>query len=132
MTFTAPVLDILRALKAAGLADLQAVAPDLDDETLAAILEGAGAFAADVVAPLNRPGDLAGATFRDGVVTAAPGYADAYRRFAADGWNSLSAAPEHGGQGLPKAVEIAVFEMIQAASLAFGLCPMLTKPGSRP
>ena len=42
------------------------------------------------------------------------------------GWNGLSADPDYGGQGLPKALEIAVFEMVQAANMAFGLCPMLT------
>ncbi|WP_269715540.1 acyl-CoA dehydrogenase [Caulobacter sp. NIBR2454] len=127
MTYIAPVQDLLASLRAAGFDQLAALFPEVDEETAAAILEAAGAFASEVIAPLNRPGDLAGATYANGKVAAAPGYADAYRRFAADGWNSLSADPRFGGQGLPKALEIAVFEMIQAASLAFGLCPMLTQ-----
>jgi alkylation response protein AidB-like acyl-CoA dehydrogenase len=60
------------------------------------------------------------------VVRAAPGFADAYRQFAQGGWTSLAAAPEHGGQGLPKTLEVAVLEMVQAANMAFGLCPMLS------
>ncbi|MFN3857181.1 MAG: acyl-CoA dehydrogenase [Caulobacter sp.] len=127
MTFQPPVEDIALALKAAGLERLATAWPDADADTVQAILEAAGAFSAEVIAPLNRVGDLKGATYANGRVTAAPGFADAYRQFAAGGWNSLSAAAEHGGQGLPKALEIAVFEMVQSACLAFGLCPMLTQ-----
>src|SRR6185436_20034890 len=70
---------------------------------------------------------LEGARYENGRVTAAPGFADAYRHFVEQGWNSLSADPEHGGQGLSKAMELAVFEMVHAANMAFGLCPMLTQ-----
>ena len=128
MTFRAPVRDLAFALKVAGLDDLAAKHfPELDGDTAAAILEAAGAFTTDVLAPLNRVGDQQGASFADGQVTAAPGFAEAYRAFAEQGWNSLSAEPEHGGQGLPKAMELAVFEMVHAANMAFGLCPMLTQ-----
>ena len=128
MTFRAPVRDLAFALSAVGHDALIARAyPDLDAETVAAVLEAAGAFATDVLAPLNRRGDIEGARYENGAVTAAPGFADAYRAFVADGWNSLSAAPEHGGQGLSKAMELAVFEMVHAANMAFGLCPMLTQ-----
>jgi len=128
MTFRAPVRDIVFALTAAGHDELIAQAfPDLDAETVTAVLEAAGVFAADVLAPLNRVGDLQGARLVDGKVTTAPGFADAYRAFVVGGWNSLSADPDHGGQGLPKAMELAVFEMVDAANMAFGLCPMLTQ-----
>ncbi|MDB5455036.1 MAG: acyl-CoA dehydrogenase, partial [Caulobacter sp.] len=128
MTFRPPVRDLAFTLRhVAGLDQLHAAFPEADDDTVQAVLEAAGAFAAEVIAPINRPGDLKGVTYENGKVTAAPGFADAYRQFAAGGWNSLSADPAFGGQGLPKALEIAVFEMIQAASLAFGLCPMLTQ-----
>ncbi|MBI1406316.1 MAG: acyl-CoA dehydrogenase [Caulobacter sp.] len=127
MTYQPPIRDLALALKAAGFERLADAYPEADAATVEAVLDGAGAFAAEVVAPLNRPGDQAGATYANGVVTAAPGYAEALRQFAQGGWNSLSAEPEHGGQGLPKALEIAVFEMFNAASLAFGLCPILTQ-----
>src|SRR5207237_7304162 len=71
-------------------------------------------------------GDQVGAKFENGVVRAAPGFAEAYRQFAAGGWNGLTADSRYGGQNLPKALGIAVFEMIQAANMSFGLCPMLT------
>jgi alkylation response protein AidB-like acyl-CoA dehydrogenase len=128
MTFRAPVRDLAFALSTVGHdALLKRAYPDLDADTVAAVLEAAGAFATDVLAPLNRRGDLEGATFENGVVRAAPGFAEAYRQFAEQGWNSLSADPEHGGQGLSKAMELAVFEMVHAANMAFGLCPMLTQ-----
>ncbi|WP_372783783.1 acyl-CoA dehydrogenase [Phenylobacterium sp.] len=128
MTFRAPVRDLAFALSTVGHDALIARAyPDLDADTVGAVLEAAGAFANDVLAPLNRVGDLQGARYANGAVTAAPGFAEAYKAFVADGWNSLSAAPEHGGQGLSKAMELAVFEMVHAANMAFGLCPMLTQ-----
>ena len=128
MPFRAPVDDLRFALEVAGLPQVVAAGfPDADAETVAAVLEAAGAFATDVLAPLNRPGDVAGARFENGRVFSAPGFADAYRAYAQGGWTSLAAAPEHGGQGLPKAVSIAAFEMTHAANMAFGLCPMLSE-----
>jgi len=130
MTFNPPAADLIFALRhVAGFTALEAAFPEADADTVEAILTAASDFAREVIAPLNRVGDQKGAVYANGRVTAAPGYADAYRQFAAGGWNSLAAEPEYGGQGLPKAVEIAVFEMIQASSLAFGLCPMLTIAG---
>ena len=128
MSFRAPVRDLAFALSVVGHDALIAVAyPELDADTVSAVLEAAGAFATDVLAPLNRVGDREGARFENGVVAAAPGFAQAYRAFVADGWNALSASPDHGGQGLSKAMELAVFEMVHAANMAFGLCPMLTQ-----
>jgi alkylation response protein AidB-like acyl-CoA dehydrogenase len=128
MTFRAPTRDLAFALQCAGHTELVARAfPDLDEDTVQAVLEAAAAFADGELAPLNRTGDLQGARYENGRVTAAPGFAEAYRHFVEQGWNSLSSDPEHGGQGLPKAMELAVFEMVHAANMAFGLCPMLTQ-----
>ena len=127
MTYKAPVRDLMFALEAAAdFASLGKLFPGADAETARAVLEAAGAFTSKVLAPLNAPGDRAGASFENGAVRAAPGFAKAYGEFARGGWNGLSADPTFGGQGLPKALEIAVFEMVQAANMAFGLCPMLT------
>jgi alkylation response protein AidB-like acyl-CoA dehydrogenase len=128
MSFRAPVRDLAFALSSVGHDALIARAfPDLDSDTVAAVLEAAGGFTADVLAPLNRGGDTQGARYENGKVTAAPGFAQAYQAFVAGGWNSLSADPDHGGQGLSKAMELAVFEMVHSANMAFGLCPMLTQ-----
>jgi len=127
MAYKAPVRDLEFALReGADFGRLEKLFPGVDEETVRAVLEGAGALSAEVLAPLNRAGDQAGARFENGTVITAPGFAAAYRQFAEGGWNGLSADPAYGGQGLPKALEIAVFEMVQAANMAFGLCPMLT------
>ncbi|MGH8616121.1 MAG: acyl-CoA dehydrogenase C-terminal domain-containing protein [Burkholderiales bacterium] len=98
------------------------VTPDLVDQ----VLEEAGKFAAGVLDPLNRSGDQQGAQWKDGAVTAPAGFRDAYRQFVDGGWNSLTGLPEHGGQGLPHLVALAVEEMWNSANMAFCLAPMLT------
>ena len=130
MTYQAPVRDLMFALtEVVGVGQLAATEAfaELDRETMSAVLETAGAMSNDVLAPLNRPGDVAGALYENGRVTAAPGFADAYKLFAEGGWTSLAADPAFGGQGLPKALELAMFETVHAANMAFGLCPMLTQ-----
>jgi alkylation response protein AidB-like acyl-CoA dehydrogenase len=127
MTFRAPVRDLAFALRhVADFGRLADAYPEADADTVDAVLEASGVFASEVLAPINRQGDLTGARLENGVVRSAPGFADAYKAFAEAGWTSLAAAPEHGGQGLPKALEIATLEMVQAANMAFGLCPMLS------
>jgi hypothetical protein len=128
MTYKAPVRDLAFSLDAAAdFGRLAGAYPAADADTVSAVLTAAGEFAADVLAPLNRSGDVTGARFENGQVRAAPGFAEAYRAFAAGGWNSVGASEAFGGQGMPKALEVAVFEMVQAANLSFGLCPMLTQ-----
>ena len=122
MTFTPPVAEIAAALHAAAGSD----SPVLDDVPLDDILAEAGRFAAEVLAPLNRVGDREGVTFRDGTVTTAPGWRDAYRRFAEGGWTGVSAPETHGGQGLPTMIEMAVQELWNAGNAAFAVGPMLT------
>jgi alkylation response protein AidB-like acyl-CoA dehydrogenase len=129
MTYRAPVRDIAFSLtEVAGIDALAATGafPDYDPDVMGAVLEAAGSFSEEVLAPLNRPGDLAGATYANGSVTAAPGFADAYRQFAEGGWTGLAAPAHSGGQGLPKALELAAYETVHAANMAFGLCPMLS------
>jgi alkylation response protein AidB-like acyl-CoA dehydrogenase len=129
MTYRAPVRDLAFSLTAvAGIEDLAATGafPDYDADVLGAVLEAAGQFSEGVLAPLNRPGDLAGAKYANGAVTAAPGFADAYRQFAEGGWTGLAAPASAGGQALPKALELAAYETVHSANMAFGLCPMLS------
>ena len=129
MTYQAPVRDLAFTLQAvAGIDQVAATGafPDYDADLLGAVLEAAAQFSEGVLAPLNRIGDQKGSTFADGNVTAAPGFADAYRQFAEGGWTGLSAPTHVGGQQLPKALELAAFETVHAANMAFGLCPMLS------
>ncbi|MFN4091996.1 MAG: acyl-CoA dehydrogenase [Brevundimonas sp.] len=129
MTYRAPVRDLAFTLEA--IADIDQVSatgafPDYDPDVMRAVLEAGGQFSEEVLAPLNRPGDLAGAKYANGAVTAAPGFADAYRQFAEGGWTGLAAPVHSGGQGLPKALELAAYETVHSANMAFGLCPMLS------
>lgn len=129
MTYQAPVADIAFALdNAAGFASALAegLYGDLAADVVEAVLTQAGKFATDVLAPLNVIGDRAGAQFKDGAVTTAPGWKEAYHAWAQAGWNGLAAPPEWGGQGLPHAVNAACIEMWNSAALAFGLGPILT------
>ena len=129
MSYRAPVRDLAFALEAvAGIDQVAATGAfaDYDADVMGAVLEAAGQFSEQVLAPLNRPGDLAGAKYANGAVTAAPGFADAYRQFAEGGWTGLTASIEAGGQALPKALELAAYETVHAANMAFGLCPMLS------
>ncbi len=67
------------------------------------------------------------ARFKDGKVTTAEGYRDAYQRFVADGWNAVAFDPEYGGQGMPWVVTTALQEIWNSGSVAFAACPMLTQ-----
>ncbi len=129
MAYRAPVEDIIFTLKhAAGFDKARAdgLYQDLGDDDLDAVLGEAGRFATEVLAPLNAPGDRYGTPFRDGEVTMPPGWKEAYRDWAAAGWNGVVAPPEWGGQGLPRAVNAACLEMWNSAAMAFGLGPLLT------
>ncbi|MEQ1810921.1 MAG: acyl-CoA dehydrogenase [Terricaulis sp.] len=127
MPYAAPIADIRFALEAcADFWSLRQRFPELDEDTLAAILEGAGALASETLAPLNRSGDQAGVTLKDGVVSAAPGFQEAYNAFKDGGWQGLAADPAYGGQGLPRALALAVMETFHSANMSFALLPMLT------
>jgi acyl-CoA dehydrogenase len=133
MAYRAPVADIVFALKhAAGFAQARAegLYDDVADDLLEAVLGAAGRFATEAVAPLNAIGDRFGTPFKDGLVTTPPGWKEAYRDWAAAGWNGLAAPAEWGGQGLPRAVNAACIEMWNSASMAFGIGPVLTMAGA--
>ena len=135
--YTPPLNDIrytMRELSAlcladAGLKDASLAAlpgyEDATDDVIAAILDEAGRLASDVLAPLNRPGDLAGCQLENGVVRTPDGFKEAYGQLAGDGWTGMLASREYGGQGLPNQVAYAAFELWTSANMAFGLIPLL-------
>lgn len=94
---------------------------EFDKDILEAVLEEAGKFCSAEVLPLNREGDEHGAVFADGKVTTPPGFKAAYQKFIENGWTSIDAEPDHGGQGLPKLVSFLIDEMLGATNLAFKL-----------
>jgi alkylation response protein AidB-like acyl-CoA dehydrogenase len=129
MPYRAPVSDIAFALKhAAGLkaALAEGLYGDLDEAMVDQVLEQAGRFAGEVIAPLNRVGDKSGTPFKDGAVTTPPGWKQAYTAWAAAGWNGVAAPAEYGGQELPHALNAACIEMWNSGSMAFGIGPALT------
>ncbi len=98
----------------------------VDTETAEAILEECGKIASQVLAPINREGDEVGSTWKDGEVTAAPGFKDAYQTYCDAGLNGLGGHPDFGGMGMPKTLVGQIEEMVQGANMSFGLAPMLT------
>src|SRR3982074_1499346 len=132
MTYRAPVDDIAFTLRNAagfGPALAEGLYGDLSQDVVEAVLEEAGKFATDVIAPLNPIGDRHGTPIKDGTVTTAPGWKEAYRAVGRAGWNGLAAPAQWGGQELPQAVNAACIEMWNSAAMAFGLGPVLTMAG---
>jgi alkylation response protein AidB-like acyl-CoA dehydrogenase len=96
-------------------------------ETVEAVLAEAGRIAEDVFAPVRRDGDVTPARLENGVVRTSPGFAAAYRAFAAGGWVGLAADPAAGGMGLPMTLMTCVNEMASGANLALSICPLLSQ-----
>ncbi|WNC09504.1 acyl-CoA dehydrogenase C-terminal domain-containing protein [Pseudomonas coleopterorum] len=107
-------------------AQLPGLADSVDVETMEAILEEAGKVTAQAIAPLSRAADEEGCHWRDTVVTTPAGFLQAYQTYAEGGWVGVGGEPAHGGMGMPKVISAQVEEMVNSASLAFGLYPMLT------
>lgn len=129
MPYHAPVKEMRFVLDhIAGLDELAAL-PAYSHATtdmVDAILEEAARLARDVWAPTNKNGDRQMSKIEGTGVKTPDGFKDAYKQFAEGGWNAFVCPPEHGGQGLPWALGMAVNEMWQSANLALSLCPLLT------
>lgn len=101
---------------------------EVDADTINAVLEEAGKFAANVVFPLNISGDEEGckldATTHE--VTTPKGFKEAYQQFVEGGWPALSCDPAYGGQGLPFVVNSALYEMLNSANQAWTMYPGLS------
>lgn len=117
------LFDVLQAQDR--LAQLPALADNADPDLLRQVLEEAGKFVGEVVAPLNRDGDEIGARFKDGAVTMPPGARAAYQAFWQAGWPALSGATEDGGQGLPTVLEMVLYEWLSGANLGWTMAPGL-------
>ncbi|MEM5435263.1 acyl-CoA dehydrogenase [Paraburkholderia diazotrophica] len=129
MSYTAPIKDMMFVIRElAGLDDI-AELPGFEEaglETAQAVIEESAKLCGEVLAPLNVEGDRNPSSWKDGVVTATPGFADAFRQFAAGGWQGVQHPVEYEGQGLPKLIAAACIEMLNASNLSFALCPLLT------
>jgi acyl-CoA dehydrogenase len=130
MPYRAPVKDIRFILEnVVGFADVMGTprfsgtTPDLAE----AILTEAGRISTDVLAPLNRAGDLSPARLENGALVSSPGFAEGYKAIAEGGWVGMAASPDHGGMGLPISLALSVDEMMSGACLGLQLKPLLSK-----
>ncbi|WBY01376.1 acyl-CoA dehydrogenase [Ramlibacter tataouinensis] len=129
MTYRAPLKDMLFDIRHLARIDEIARLPGFEEagfDTAQAVLEECARFNQEVVAPLNRPGDLEPSSWKDGQVSTTPGFSQAYRQYTEGGWQGLQHPADFGGQGLPKTVGAACSEMLNSANLSFALCPLLT------
>lgn len=85
------------------------------------VLEEAGRFSAQVLAPLNSSGDRQGCRFDNGQVTTPDGFAPAYQAYVDGGWPALACAEAFGGQGLPQLLDAALQEMLYASNHAWAM-----------
>jgi alkylation response protein AidB-like acyl-CoA dehydrogenase len=128
MAYRAPLEDHHLLLKILGFEALAARAfPEVTPETVRAVLEGAALLAEDVLAPLNRVGDLHPARLVEGKVRTSPGFAQGFAAIAQGGWIGMAASPDYGGLGLPMALTSAVNEFLGSACLALQLNPLMTQ-----
>ncbi|WP_232447948.1 acyl-CoA dehydrogenase, partial [Burkholderia ubonensis] len=121
--------DMLFVLKELAGIDAVAQLPGFEDagfDTVQAVLDESAKFCGEVLAPLNVDGDRDPSSWKDGVVSATPGFKDAFRQFVEGGWQGLQHPAEYDGQGLPKLIATPCIEMLNAANLSFALCPLLT------
>jgi alkylation response protein AidB-like acyl-CoA dehydrogenase len=129
-TYTAPTRDtrfvINEMLDLASYGNL----PGFENATqdmIDTVVNEAGKFCAEVIAPLNQIGDEQGCTrHEDGSVTTPDGFKEAYAQLVEAGWTTLTGPEELGGQGLPHVLGFAFEEYIGTANQAFAMYPGLT------
>ncbi|MBK6737085.1 MAG: acyl-CoA dehydrogenase [Haliea sp.] len=126
MRFHAPItdmkfllFDVLHADELQGMEKYREATPDV----LVAIMEAMGSFAADVLQPTNKVGDVQGCSFdaQTRAVSTPQGFREAYQQFAQAGWTSLDAPVRFGGQGLPHVLKFIVDEMVCSTNLSLGM-----------
>ncbi|MDC9719135.1 MAG: acyl-CoA dehydrogenase family protein [Gammaproteobacteria bacterium] len=99
---------------------------DASEDLLQAVLSEADKLASQVWSPINATGDQQGVKLEEQGVKPADGFKNAYQEYAQGGWSSLYFDEQYGGQGLPFSFSMPVAEMMNAANMSLGLCPMLT------
>ncbi|MDB5948766.1 MAG: acyl-CoA dehydrogenase, partial [Massilia sp.] len=129
MSYTAPIKDMLFAMRELAGLDFVNALPGCEDATpgtVLAVLEEHAKFCGSVVAPLNWPGDKEPSYWQGGQVITANGFKSAFKAFADAGWQGVQHPVEFGGQGLPKLVATPCIEMLNAASISFALVALLS------
>ena len=129
MTYATPLRDMRFALD--HMADFGALEksgayPELSDDLVTAILEEMGKYCDQVVAPLNEVSDSKGAVLENGVVRTTPGFKEAYSQYVEAGWGALAFPEDHGGQGLPQTLAVAMVDALNGACMSFAIGTTLT------
>ncbi len=130
MTYRSPVTDIRfildHVVPLAPVAATEMFAEATPDMVEAILTEG-GKLCDEVIAPTNRDGDLTPAKLENGVVRSPAGFKEAFAALAEGGWIGIAADPEHGGMGLPQALNVGFNDMLSGANLSLQLNPLLTQ-----
>ena len=129
MTYRAPVAEYEFLYRhVVGFSDVAATERfgEADVQTVSAILSEAGKMCQEVLAPLQRPGDLEPTKLENGVVRTSPGFAEGWRAIAEGGWIGMGGDPERGGMGLPMTLTATVYEMMSAACMSLQLAPLMS------
>jgi len=128
-TYKAPIRDlqfvlhdVLESEQHYSSLGIEDATPDMVD----AIINEAGKFCEDVLAPLNKVGDDEGCQFKDGEVTTPTGFKEAYAQWVENGWPSLNHKEAFGGQGMPDSIGAVVNEMVSEANWSWGMYPGLS------
>ncbi len=100
---------------------------EADGDTVSAILTEAGKMCEEVMAPMQRDGDLHPARLENGKMRTSPGFAEGWKAISEGGWIGMSAPEAHGGMGLPMALTTSVNEMMSAACLSLQLAPLMSQ-----
>lgn len=130
-SYRAPVDDVMFLLDDVFHVDRYDNLPGFSDasaDVREAIFSEAAKLCEEMIAPLNRSGDLEGCKRHDdGRVTTPKGFKEAFRQVSEGGWVGLSAPAEFGGQGLPYTMTAIVNEFLVSANLSFAMYPGLTQ-----
>lgn len=105
---------------------LPKLAEQVDKDTSQAILQECAKIAEQELSPIARQGDEIGVSFKDGNVTTAPGYKEAFNTYVEGGWPALGGDVNYGGMGMPKMLTAMHEEMLCSADISFALYPVLT------
>ena len=129
MSYKVPVEDINFNLKTMGLLEqVQNLSgfEEITEDLVDAVIEENSRLVEEEIAPLNSVGDLDHPICTNGEVKLSKGFKEALALFSEGGWQALQHAPEYGGQGFPKLLATVLAENLNAANMAFALCPVLT------
>ncbi len=129
-TYTAPTRDtrfivneVLDLPSYGNLPGFENATPDMIDT----VINEAGRFCAEVLAPLNRTGDEQGCTRNaDATVKTPDGFKEAFEQYRESGWGTIAQPEEFGGQGLPHVLGFVIEEFMATSNQAFAMYPGLT------